>query len=293
MKTFGKWAVRVAAALVAVAVVAWVGIWVTADGILHKPHAFSAQPLTVGASGPDVARGARLAHVFGCTGCHGPDLRGTVMIDDPMLGNISAPNLTLDAKAWSDAQLAAMIRGGVRPDGRPLFIMPSEAFSRLTDPETVDLIAYLRSLPAGGAAPGATFQPGIVGRLGLIMGKFEDAPTLVAKYRAHPLPDYGPETAGGRNTARLCAACHGPDLKGDMGPDLRIAAAYDLPAFTRLLRQGVGMDGKTVKPVGAPGEKKDEGLMSEVAKANLAGLSDAEIADLHAYLKTRLDHLSN
>lgn len=294
MKTVAKWAARAAVAIVAIVAIAWLGLFAVSESILHKHYPFPANPPALSANGADVAAGAKLARQFGCVGCHGEDLRGQVMKDDLLIGRLYAPNLTLVTKGYSDAQLAAIIRGGVRPDGSALFIMPSEAFSRLTDTEISQIIAYVRSRPAGGApASGQNLRPQILVQIGLAAGKFKSAPTLVAEYRARPLPDYGPDTSAGRETARACAACHGPDLKGDFGPDLRIAAAYDIPAFQRLLRHGIALDGKPVKPVGAPGESKTEGLMAEVAPIQFGRLSDADIAALHAYLKARLDHLPN
>jgi len=81
----------------------------------------------------------------------------------------------------------------------------------------------------------------------------------------------------------------GPDLSGDDGPDLRIAAAYDLPAFTRLLRTGIALDGRPVRPIGLIGENQSgPGLMAQVAREREGfGLSDAEVASLHAYLQAR------
>jgi cytochrome c553 len=78
-----------------------------------------------------------------------------------------------------------------------------------------------------------------------------------------------------------CSGCHGADLSGRQAspdafaPDLMIAGAYDLPAFTRLLREGV-----------APGGKK-LGLMREIAIRDARFYTDAEIAQLHAYLVAR------
>jgi hypothetical protein len=54
-----------------------------------------------------------------------------------------------------------------------------------------------------------------------------------------------------------------------------VIGAYGLPEFTRLLRTGIGVDGK------------EHGLMSEVAKARFRHFSDEEIAALHAYLSAR------
>jgi hypothetical protein len=54
-----------------------------------------------------------------------------------------------------------------------------------------------------------------------------------------------------------------------------VIGSYDLPEFTRLLRTGIGVDGK------------EHGLMSEVAKARFRHFTDEEIAGLHAYLVAR------
>jgi hypothetical protein len=82
------------------------------------------------------------------------DLRGGVFADDGWLhGRYYAANLTPKAQACSDADLARIIRLGVRPDGRGVVVMPSFAYVRLTDAETADLIAFIRSMPVGGADP--------------------------------------------------------------------------------------------------------------------------------------------
>ena len=43
------------------------------------------------------------------------------------------------------------MRQGVRPDGRGVVAMPAMGFVRLTDFEMADILAFVRSLPAGGA----------------------------------------------------------------------------------------------------------------------------------------------
>jgi len=58
-------------------------------------------------------------------------------------------------------------------------------------------------------------------------------------------------------------------------PDLAIAGAYDLPAFTRLLREGVAPGGKPVP------------TMHEVARSDSRFYTDQEIAALQGYLAAR------
>ena len=279
--------------LAAIVAIGLAGLFAASEVILDRSYAFSPVTLASGPGGADVDAGARLARVFGCVGCHGEDLRGRLLADIPMVARVRTPNLTLLAKTYSDAQLALAIRSGVRPDGRAVLLMPSAVDSRLSDQEIASVIAYLRGKPAGGEA-GEGVWLGPLGRLLLVTGKFQTEPKLVAAALARPLPDYGPQTAPGRALARPCAECHGPDLSGGIGPDLRIAMAYDAPAFTRLLRTGIALDGKPVKPVGLPEEKgKSIGIMAGVGPLIFSGVSDSDIVALYDYLGARRDHLKN
>jgi hypothetical protein len=55
------------------------------------------------------------------------------MFDQPVIGRIVAPNLTSAVRRYSDAQLVAIIRHGLRPDGHSVVVMPAQEFSVLTD----------------------------------------------------------------------------------------------------------------------------------------------------------------
>lgn len=125
--------------------------------------AASAALLAGAANAADVKRGAYLARIMDCGGCHSgrtqdgaPDptqyLTGaTVGFEIPGLGIFWPPNLTSDTTglaAWTDADIMTAIRTGVTPDGRHLApIMPSESYAAMTDEDAADLVAYLRSLP--------------------------------------------------------------------------------------------------------------------------------------------------
>jgi cytochrome c553 len=111
----------------------------------------------------DAERGRYLASIMDCEGCHSgrtpdgaiaPDQHltgGTVGFELTGLGIFWPPNLTPSAEGlggWTDEQVAAAVRTGVRPDGRQLApIMPYAAYGALTDEDVADLVAYLRSLP--------------------------------------------------------------------------------------------------------------------------------------------------
>lgn len=154
--------------------------------------------------------------------------------------------------------------------------MPAEAFNELTDAEVGRIIAFLRTLPPA-AGPGPSVSLGPIGRIGLAVGKFKMVPTLIAE--TVPLPPASSEQAAiGRHLARtICAQCHGTSLRGAStpdftSPDLRVVAGYSREAFSRLLREGIGI-----------GDRK-LGVMGGWARRNLSALTDAEIAGLFDYL---------
>ena len=77
-------------------------------------------------------------------------------------------------RRYSDAELAAIIRTGVRPDGRSVIAMPSDALRFLTDEDLGDIVAYLRSVPpVEGAGPEVRLGPLI--RLAFVTGQLTHA----------------------------------------------------------------------------------------------------------------------
>ena len=120
---------------------------------------------------PKVQRGAYLAAIMDCTGCHTPGvffgkpdmarpLAGSeVGFQIPGLGIFYPPNLTPERETgigtWSEADIIKAVRTGVRPDGRQLApVMPYMSYSKLTDADASALVTYLKSLkPIKNATP--------------------------------------------------------------------------------------------------------------------------------------------
>jgi len=109
-------------------------------------------------------RGAYLATIMDCTGCHTdgalagkPDPARYLAGSDigfllPGLGVFYPRNLTPDKETglgdWSAEQIIHAVRTGERPDGRILApIMPYHSYGKLTDDDAAALVAYLKSLP--------------------------------------------------------------------------------------------------------------------------------------------------
>lgn len=290
MRRLLRWIGIVLGALLLLAAVGAAILYFASERMLGRGYPVHAERL-VRPSPAALADAPRQARLLGCLSCHGDGLRGNRIFDETRLGAIHAPNLPRLARERSDGQLAAAIRQGVAPGGRPLLIMPSGLFSRLTDEDVSALIAWIRSLPADAPAV-PRIRLSLIGRLTVLYGDMPLQPELVPLYRSRMPPDLGPEHALGRRiAATVCAECHGPDLAGGERahadynstliaampptPDLAIAAAYDLPAFVRLLRTGVPPGGR------------DLGMMSAVSRSDFRHFTDEEIAALHRYLQAR------
>jgi mono/diheme cytochrome c family protein len=278
MNRIVKWAAYGLGGVAAMLAVAVGGAFAASEVMLRLPQAKPPAPMVASSDAGAAERGRKIAVMQGCLDCHGKNLQGQMFDDIPNVARLYAPNLTLAARDQSDADLDRAIRHGVGSDGRALWVMPSATFSHLTDQETSDLIAYVRTFrPAGQVQP--RMQVGPVGRLGMLLGKFKPEAAAIAAHQNRPLPDLGPAYAEGRGLARACVECHGPTLEGAQGilktPDLSIAAAYDDEDFARLMRTGRAAGDREV------------GLMSRTARSRFASLTDEEVSALHGYLKAR------
>jgi mono/diheme cytochrome c family protein len=268
--------------VLAVLFAAWV--WFASSRVLSRTH--EARPETLAAPTPaQLADAGRQARILGCSNCHGARMEGRVMFDAGPVVRVWAPNLTELAARASDQQLAQAIRQGIGHDGRALYVMPSPMYSRLADQEVAALIAYIRAAPRVGERVSAIeWRP--IGRFALAKGSLASAIDRMEEFRVREPFDTGPQhVAGRRIAATVCSECHGPDLSGgepvpDVGaPDLAVAGAYDLAQFTRLMRTGRPPGGRPL------------GLMQEVSELDLKYLTDAEIAQLHAYLVARAERV--
>lgn len=261
--------------------VLFAGYVYTASGLaLRRAYRAEAHPVAVPNDSARVAEGARLAKIRGCYGaCHGK-ADGQVF-DEPFLASGAIPDLTRLVREYDDAQLELVVRHGIKPDGRSVVaFMPSEMFSHLSDEDLGAIIAFLRSLPAANGPAGAIrFKP--LARLFIALGKIGFAAQGLNEPVAHPAPDRSDPIAFGRYLALTsCTECHGADLTGGgmpAGPALRIAAAYSLEQFTRLMREGVPLDGREL------------GLMRSASTGRFLHFTEEEIDALHAYLRARAE----
>ena len=214
-----------------------------------------------------------------CSSCHGPDLGGQVVLDQPLLGRFVAVNLTRGAggllRERTNQDLVRAIRHGVGRNGRPLLFMPSDAFQDMSDDDLAAAIAYLRTVtPVDRTLP--SMRVGPLGRALHVLGVF---PLLPAEKIDHDAtgraPSPGVTIAYGRYLATVagCRGCHGPSLRGGSGPGPDLVAAlasWTEADFRRALQKGKRPDGSA--------------LAEPMPWQSFAHMREAEIAALWRYV---------
>lgn len=216
-----------------------------------------------------LARGAHLAGPIGkCAECHGDDLGGKIVADDPAIGLLSAPNIT-NGRGGVTTDFAMVdwdraIRHGVRPDSTGLLLMPSDDYAPMTDADLAALVSYIRQLPPVDRVMPQRSELHMVGRGLLVAGKLPllsveriDHTAPPPEVQPGPTPEYGAYLAdlGG------CRGCHGPQLSGGpipgMPPGTPPAAnitptgigEFSQADFFRAMRDGLRPDGTKISDV--------------------------------------------
>jgi mono/diheme cytochrome c family protein len=181
-----------------------------------------------------IERGRYLYMSRGCTECHGVDGAGKDVVNDGQGMHVRAPNITPGPGSvvanYSVADWVRTLRHGVKPDGRPAIVMPSEDYARLTDADLGAMLAYLRQMPAAPGAGAVLELPPFVKTL-YAAGVMHDAAEIID----HTLPPSTPVPEAvtaehGAYVVNSCIGCHGAGLSGGKIP----GAPPDWPAASNL-----------------------------------------------------------
>jgi len=287
MRKLLKWIAPLLGVVVLAALLAFGLAWLKTDRAMARTYAVNDPPLTLPTDAAALAHGKHLFVTRGCAECHGDDGAGKLVFDAGPVIKLVAPNITRGGvtKGLTADQIAAAIRHGVKPDGRPMVFMPTPDFVELSDADTAALIAHLQSLPESANNPGALeIRP--LGRVMYALGKFPLLPAEDVDHspRARVGPPRGSTAAYGAYLAKACIGCHGANLAGQHVPgtppsfkdarNLTPAALGEWKEadFRRALREGKRPDGSDIDP-----------FMPWKA---LSTMSDEEIGALWAYLQT-------
>ena len=235
-------------------------------------------------------RGQYLFASRGCADCHGADGAGRMFVDEPNGLRLKGPAIHAGSSivaGYTAADWDRIVRHGVKRDGRPALIMPSEDYNRFTDDDLAAVVAYARSLPAAGGGAAIIELPLPVRAL-YGAGYMKDA----AAKLDHALPNQQPVAEGvtvehGRYVANTCKGCHGPQLAGGKvpggppdwppaahlsgGPDSVMPRYADADALIKLFRTGKRPDGSVVKVMPFEAFSK---------------MSETDLRALHLYLRS-------
>lgn len=237
-----------------------------------------------------VARGRHLVDSrVNCTGCHGKDFGGGVVINVPVVGYWAAPNLTtgeggvtraFTARDWDHA-----VRHAVRHDGHTSS-MPCIEFANLSDHELSDIVAFVKSHPPVKRDVGPV-------RLGPVFAFVlaTDPKALSAYVIDHDKPHSAePPTDGtaamlGEHIAQVCKGCHGPNLSGG-----KLNGDPDMPIVGNLTPHETGLktwsEADFIRAL-RTGKRPNGTAISEQMPWKVYGqMSDGELAAVYAYLRT-------
>ena len=305
MKRTARVAVALAfAGALLVAAAGWLSLQNTQD---ESPPDAAGAPLAaavaVSASPEVVSRGAYLAQVGNCAGCHtargGAAYAGGLGINTPF-GAVYASNLTPDVAngigSWTSQDFWRALHNGKSKDGRLLY--PAFPYTNTTLVSRADsdaLFAYLRQLSAAPQANTAhTVRFPYNSPLALAVwralyfkpGVFKDDPAQSAEVNR------GAYLVGGLGH---CSACHaarnalggtaGPDLAGGLIP----LQNWYAPSLVSKLEAGLGdwaiADIKTLFKSGVAANASVIGPMAEVVLGSTQHWTDADLTAMAQYLK--------
>jgi len=260
------------------------------DASMNKVYDVPPMAVTASKDPAVIARGEHLSKSLGgCAthDCHGEDFGGGRAIEMGPVGTLAAPNITTMMPAYTDGELARVIRHGIKKDGRSVCFMPAIDFAWLSDDDVTALVSYLRTVkPSDRPNSGATRMK----TLGKILDRQDKFAGDIARRIDHAhvetAPPPSPTKEYGKFVARLCTGCHGEHLSGgripgtpsnmavplNLTPDATGLAGWTYDDFEHVIQTATRKNGKPL-----------DALMPVEALRNM---DDTERHALFAYLQS-------
>jgi mono/diheme cytochrome c family protein len=276
----------VALAVVAAAVVAW-GLF-NADRHAARRIDVPPYPLVLPTDAAALAQGEYLFRSRGCAGCHGTDGAGRVFAEGGGL-RLASPNISPGAGSvvarYAPTDWERALRHGVAPGGRPMRVMPSDDYNRLSDADLGALVSFVRTLPPAAGGPASLTLP-LPARVLYGLGMIPDAADRIDHTRAPSTPVPARVTvAHGEYVAQTCIGCHGSTLAGGRIP----GTPPDWPPAARLI-PGDGSvltrypDAASLQRMFATGRRPDGSEVKVMPFETLRAMNDTDVQALSLYL---------
>ncbi len=288
-----KWVGIVLGSLVGLIVLAALALFAVANLKLNRAYDVDAAAVAVPDDAAAPERGEHLVRALaGCDGCHGDNLGGMVLLDEPGILTFYAPNLTAGeggaGASFSDEDWVRAIRHGVGTDGRPLLLMPSQNYRYMSDEDLGAILAYLKSLePVDNEVPEPSIGP--MGYLFVLMepglvpaALFDHDEPPPAAVEPGVTVEYGSYLVA----VGTCRDCHGDNLNGkplppilDEPPARNLTpggqlAGWSEADFIQTIRTGVTPDGHALREPMA-------GILKHLQRQ-----TDDELAAIFLYLQS-------
>jgi cytochrome c5 len=286
MKKIFKWIGIILGMLVLLVLLAAGGLYIAGSVQSKKTRDVQVETISIPTDEKSLARGKFLVDAY-CTPCHGEDLSGKLLFEEPGIVSVYSANITGLSQTHTDTDLVRAIRHGIDTDGRELFAMAAEVFIHFSEEDLGSVIAYVKTVPRiGEERPG--IKPTFAGTVMLGAGLFGNVQP--AEYIDHnmpfpKMPPIGASVEYGKYFSGICETCHGSDLRGAQPPqDPESPFAPDLTQsgelvgwteqdFITAMRTGVTPSGRTLA----------ESMPVEIFKK----YPDDELRGLWMYLQTQ------
>jgi Cytochrome c. len=250
MKKFIKWTSLVLGGLFMLSAFAGLVLYSIGMKKLNQTYPnIAVETVNIPTDADAVARGKHVATIWACTRCHGENLSGMKITNDPLsgmvplLGTISAPNLTSGnggiAASYTDTDWVRAIRHGVMRDGGVEVLMFD--YSTMSAQDLGDLIAYLKQVPPFDTNyPEMRYGPilPVVFNIGLLSPAAEKIDHSASR-PVDPVPAATVEYGGYLSV--VCTACHG-NLIGS------VVKTWKQDEFIHTFQTGILSDGKQFGP---------------------------------------------
>lgn len=240
-----------------------------------------------------IERGTYLVNnLMGCShsDCHRADLGGGVLMDEPPMGLVYAPNLTAGAgsvtKEYTGEDWARILRHGIKKNKKRAVIMPSEDYTSFSDGDLAAAVAYIKSLPAIDRETRA-HDPGFLLRALIATGEIPFAHDKIDHNAERPTAEPGPTAEWGKVVAGTCSGCHGQGFSGgkipggdpswpearNISPDQATGiGSWTFEQFEQAMRHGKRPDGTE--------------LNKAMPWKMYAGMTDDDVKAVWEYLRT-------